>query len=401
MNPALNGRVFLFLGKPFAALTPTLDSKLPGLKPSIFSEMNRIAHEAGALNLAQGFPDFGVDPELLRLHQEALESGFNQYAPMPGVLSLREGIAEKTESLYGAAYHPDSEITITAGATQAIYSAIAASVRPGDEVILFKPAYDSYEPNVKIHGGVPVPLALQGPEFRIDWDAFDKALGPKTRMVILNTPHNPSGTVLEAEDLVKLEQRLRATDTLVLSDEVYEHLIFDGRAHQSVCRFPGLRERAFVCASFGKTFHVTGWKMGYCLAPKELMQEFRKMHEFVVFSVNHATQKALARYLEEPGRYLALPEFFQRKRDLFLSGLEGSRFSLTPAAGTYFQVVNFSAISEEADVAFAERLARDHRVAGIPISVFNLGGADHGQLRFCFAKKDETLVRAAEILRKL
>ncbi len=382
-------------------MTPALTSKLPGLQPSIFSEMNRIAHQAGALNLAQGFPDFGVDPELLRLYREALESGYNQYAPMPGILSLREAIAAKTESLYGATYDPDTEITVTAGATQAIFSAIAAAIRPGDEVIVFKPAYDSYEPNVKIHGGVPVPIALSGPDFRIDWEAFDRALGPKTRMVILNTPHNPSGTVLEAEDLRKLEERLRPTQTLVLSDEVYEHLIFDGRAHQSICRFPGLSERAFVCASFGKTFHVTGWKMGYCLAPEALMREFRKIHEFVVFSVNHAAQKALARYLENPERYLELPAFFQRKRDLFLSGLEGSRFSFTPSAGTYFQIVDYSAISDEADVAFAERLAREHRVAGIPISVFNLGRADHKQLRFCFAKKDETLVRAAEILQSL
>lgn len=382
-------------------MTPALTSKLPGLQPSIFSEMNRIAQQAGALNLAQGFPDFGVDPELLHLYQEALESGYNQYAPMPGILSLREAIAAKTESLYGASYDPDTEITVTAGATQAIFSAIAAAVRPGDEAIIFKPAYDSYEPNVKIHGGVPVPIALSGPDFRIDWEAFDRALGPKTRMVILNTPHNPSGTVLEAEDLQKLDERLRPTQALVLSDEVYEHLIFDGRAHQSICRFPGLRERAFVCASFGKTFHVTGWKMGYCLAPKALMREFRKIHEFVVFSVNHAAQKALARYLENPERYLELPAFFQRKRDLFLSGLEGSRFSFTPSSGTYFQIVDYSAISDEDDVAFAGRLAREHRVAGIPISVFNLGGADHKQLRFCFAKKDETLVRAAEILRAL
>ncbi|HSR61483.1 MAG TPA: methionine aminotransferase [Robiginitalea sp.] len=379
-------------------MTPSLHSKLPGLKPSIFSEMNRIALEAGALNLAQGFPDFGVDPELLTLHREAMEAGHNQYAPMPGVLSLREAIAAKTESMYGAAYDPESEITVTAGATQAIYSAIAAVVNPGDEVIIFKPAYDSYEPNVMIHGGVPVLLPLQGPGFRIDWEAFDRALGPKTRMVILNTPHNPSGTVLEADDLRKLEQRLSPTNTLVLSDEVYEHLIFDGRDHQSVCRFPGLRERAFVCASFGKTFHVTGWKMGYCLAPQPLMREFRKMHEFVVFSVSHATQKALVRYLKNPAHYLNLPGFFQRKRDLFLSGLAGSRFSFTPAAGTYFQVVDYAALSEEADVAFAERLAREHGVAGIPISVFNLGGADHRQLRFCFAKKDETIARAAEIL---
>lgn len=382
-------------------MTPTISSKLPGLQPSIFSEMNRIALDAGALNLAQGFPDFDVDPELLRLYGEALKGGYNQYAPMPGVLSLREAIAEKTASLYGAAYHPETEITVTAGATQAIFSAIAAVVRPGDEVIIFKPAYDSYEPNVRIHGGVPVLLPLQGPDFRIDWEAFDRALGPKTRLVMLNTPHNPSGTVLEADDLLKLEQRLRPTDTLVLSDEVYEHLIFDGRSHQSICKFPGLRERAFICSSFGKTFHVTGWKMGYCLAPAALMREMRKMHEFVVFSVNHAAQKALVQYLKHPDRYLSLPGFFQRKRDLFLSGLKGSRFAFTPASGTYFQVVDYSGLSEEADVAFAERLAREHKVAGIPISVFNLGGADHKQLRFCFAKKDDTIARAAEILGSL
>ncbi len=379
-------------------MTPSILSKLPGLQPSIFSEMNRVALEAGALNLAQGFPDFDVDPELLRLYGGALKAGYNQYAPMPGVLALREAIAEKTESLYGASYHPETEITVTAGATQAIYSAIAAVVRPSDEVILFKPAYDSYEPNIRIHGGVPVPLPLQGAQFRIDWEAFDRALGPKTRMVILNTPHNPSGTVLEAEDLRKLEQRLRPTETLVLSDEVYEHLIFDGRSHQSACKFPGLRERAFVCASFGKTFHVTGWKMGYCLAPAPLMREMRKMHEFVVFSVNHAAQRALLEYLKNPDRYLSLPGFFQRKRDLFLSGLEGSRFAYTPSSGTYFQVVDYSALSQEGDVAFAERLAREYKVAGIPISVFNLHGADHKQLRFCFAKKDDTIARAAEIL---
>lgn len=382
-------------------MTPTLTSKLPGLQPSIFSEMNRVALQAGALNLAQGFPDFDVDPELLRLYGEALADGYNQYAPMPGVPSLREAIAEKTETLYGASYHPDTEITVTAGATQAIFSAIAAVVRPGDEVIIFKPAYDSYEPNLRIHGGIPVLVPLEASTFRIDWHAFDHALNPKTRLVILNTPHNPSGTVLEAEDLKKLEERLRPTDTLVLSDEVYEHLIFDGRTHQSASKFPGLRERAFICASFGKTFHVTGWKMGYCLAPAALMREMRKIHEFVVFSVNHAAQKALVEYLKNADRYLSLPAFFQRKRDLFLSGIKGSKFAFTPSTGTYFQVVDYSALSEEGDVAFAERLAREHKVAGIPISVFNLHGADHKQLRFCFAKKDETIARAAEILGSL
>lgn len=382
-------------------MTPNLTSKLPGLETSIFSKMSRMAVETGAINLSQGFPDFGVDPELIRLMQEALEGSYNQYAPMGGIFSLREAIVQKTSRLYGASYHPETEVTLTAGATQAIYSAIASTVYPGDEVIVFKPAYDCYEPTVKAQGGIPVLLQLKGPGFEIDWEAFSKALNPKTRMVILNTPHNPSGTILKEADLKKLEALLRPTNTLVLSDEVYEHLVFDGAAHESVCKYPGLKERSFICASFGKTFHITGWKMGYCLAPAPLMAEFRKLHEFVVFSVNHPAQRALKTYLEDPSRYEGLGPFFQKKRDLFLEAIKGSRFRYIPAEGTYFQLLDYSGISQDSDLDFAEYLTKEHGVASIPISVFNLHREDHHQLRFCFAKTEETLQRAGEILNRL
>ncbi len=378
-----------------------LTSKLPDLETSIFSKMSRMAVECDAINLSQGFPDFGVDPELIRLMQQALEGDYNQYAPMGGIYSLREAIAQKTDRLYGASYHPEKEITVTAGATQAIYTAIASTVYPGDEVIIFKPAYDCYEPTVKAQGGIPVLLQLQGPDFHIDWDAFRKALNSRTRMVIINTPHNPSGTILKENDLKKLEALLQPTNTLVLSDEVYEHLVFDGHTHESVCKYPGLKERSFICASFGKTFHITGWKMGYCLAPAALMAEFRKIHEFVVFSINHPAQRALKTYLEVPSRYEGLGAFFQEKRDLFLEMVRESRFTFTPAEGTYFQLLNYSEISKEGDLKFAENLTRKHGVASIPISVFNLGREDHHQLRFCFAKTEDTLKRAGEILCRL
>lgn len=382
-------------------MIPKLASKLPELETSIFSKMSLMATETGAINLSQGFPDFGVDPTLIRLMQKSLEGSFNQYAPMGGIFSLREAIAQKTSRLYGASYHPESEITLTAGATQAIYAAIASTVYAGDEVIIFKPAYDCYEPTVKAHGGIPVLLQLEGPDFQINWEAFSKTLNPRTRMVIINTPHNPSGTILKEADLKKLEEMLRPTNTLVLSDEVYEHLVFDGQTHESVCKYPGLKERSFICASFGKTFHITGWKMGYCLAPSSLMAEFRKIHEFVVFSVNHPAQRALKAYLEEPSHYEGLGEFFQKKRDLFLETVRGSRFRYTPAEGTYFQLLDYSGISEESDLSFAEYLTRERGVASIPISVFNLDRQDNRQLRFCFAKTEETLKRAGEILSRL
>jgi methionine aminotransferase len=382
-------------------MIPKLTSKLPKLETSIFSKMSQMATETGAINLSQGFPDFGVDPGLIKLMQQSLEGSFNQYAPMGGIFSLREAIAEKTSRLYGASYHPETEITLTAGATQAIYTAIASTVYAGDEVIIFKPAYDCYEPTVKAHGGIPVLLQLEGPEFKINWEAFSRALSPRTRMVIINTPHNPSGTILKETDLKKLEEMLRPTNTLVLSDEVYEHLVFDGNTHESACKYPGLKERSFICASFGKTFHITGWKMGYCLAPSSLMEEFRKLHEFVVFSVNHPAQRALKAYLEEPSHYEGLGAFFQKKRDLFLEAVRGSRFRYTPAEGTYFQLLEYSGISEESDLSFAEYLTRERGIASIPISVFNLGRQDNRQLRFCFAKTEETLKRAGEILCRL
>lgn len=382
-------------------MIPKLTSKLPELETSIFSKMSQMAEETGAINLSQGFPDFGVDPELIRLMQQYLEGSFNQYAPMGGIFSLREAIARKTSMLYGASYHPDTEITLTAGATQAIFTAIASTVYAGDEVIIFKPAYDCYEPTVKAHGGVPVLLQLEGPDFKINWEAFSKALNPRTRMVIINTPHNPSGTTLKETDLQKLEELLHPTNTLVLSDEVYEHLVFDGNTHESACKYPGLKERSFICASFGKTFHITGWKMGYCLAPAPLMAEFRKLHEFVVFSVNHPAQRALKAYLEDPSHYEGLGTFFQKKRDLFLEAIRGSRFKYAPAEGTYFQLLDYSEISGESDLLFAEHLTREHGVASIPISVFNLKREDNRQLRFCFAKTEETLKRAGEILCQL
>jgi methionine aminotransferase len=382
-------------------MIPKLTSKLPKLETSIFSKMSQMATETGAINLSQGFPDFGVDPGLIKLMQQSLEGSFNQYAPMGGIFSLREAIAEKTSRLYGASYHPETEITLTAGATQAIYTAIASTVYAGDEVIIFKPAYDCYEPTVKAHGGIPVLLQLEGPEFKINWEAFSMALSPRTRMVIINTPHNPSGTILKETDLKKLEEMLRPTNILVLSDEVYEHLVFDGNTHESACKYPGLKERSFICASFGKTFHITGWKMGYCLAPSSLMEEFRKLHEFVVFSVNHPAQRALKAYLEEPSHYEGLGAFFQKKRDLFLEAVRGSRFRYTPAEGTYFQLLEYSGISEESDLSFAEYLTRERGIASIPISVFNLERQDNRQLRFCFAKTEETLKRAGEILCRL
>ena len=382
-------------------MIPKLPSKLPDLETSIFTKMSQMALAHQAINLSQGFPDFDVDPELIRLMQKALQGPYNQYAPMGGIYPLREAIAQKTALLYDAEYHPEKEVTLTAGATQAIYTAISSTVFPGDEVIIFKPAYDCYEPTVKAAGGIPVLLQLEAPEYRIDWGAFRDALNSKTRMVIINTPHNPSGTILSKADLNSLEKLLQDTNTLVLSDEVYEHLVFDGRTHESICKFPGLKERSFICASFGKTFHITGWKMGYCLAPDHLMKEFRKIHEFVVFSVNHPAQRALKDYLEDPSRYEGLGPFFQRKRDLFLQALGGSRFEFTPSEGTYFQLLDYSGISQENDVRFAEALTRDYGVASIPTSVFNLGQRDFKQLRFCFAKTDDTLLRASEILCRL
>lgn len=378
--------------------TNTINSKLPQVGTTIFTTMSRLAAEHKALNLSQGFPNFPPDPLLIKLATEAIQKDYHQYAPMQGMLPLREAISEKMEDLYGVSYHPESEITVTAGATQAIYTAISAFIRPNDEVIVIKPAYDCYEPAIEVNGGVPVFVQLRGKDYKMDWEEFRGKINEKTKMVIINTPHNPTGKVFSKEDMATLHEILKNTSIILLSDEVYEHIIFDGTKHHSACSFPDLASRSIICASFGKTFHITGWKMGYCAAPKEIMQEIQKVHQFNVFCTNHPLQHALASYLKDPDRYLELNNFYQTKRDLFLEGLKGSKFRFTPAEGTYFQLLDFSNITMESDQIFAERLAIENKIASIPVSGFNLDKIDHHQLRFCFAKTDETLHKAIDIL---
>ena len=373
-------------------------SKLPDVGTTIFTVMSKLAHQEGAINLAQGFPGFDSDPKLQQLVTKAMSDGYNQYAPMPGVYGLREQIANKINTLYGSDYHPESEVTVTAGATQAIYTIVSAFIRPGDEVIVLKPAYDCYEPAVTVNGGTIVPIQLKAPLYKVNWSAVERAITTKTKMLFINTPHNPTGTILDKEDMMELCRILKGTDIILLSDEVYEHIVFDGKKHESVARYPELRARSFITASFGKTFHNTGWKMGYTVAPKALMEEFQKVHQFNVFSAHHPSQKAFATYLKEPEHYLRLNDFFQQKRDLFLDLIKDSRFKVTPAAGTYFQMLDYSEITQEEDVDFAKRLTKDHKVASIPTSVFNLHQEDFKMLRFCFAKDDETLKKAATIL---
>ncbi len=375
-----------------------IQSKLPEVGTTIFTVMSKLASQFDAINLSQGFPNFEANPRLIDLVTQGMKKGYNQYAPMPGLLSLREVIAEKTNSLYGSTYHPDTEVTVTSGATQAIFTIISAFIHPGDEVIIFKPAYDSYEPSIELFGGTIVPVQLSAPEFTVNWKEVASKITSRTKMVIINSPHNPSGSIWSKDDMLQLEKLLKNTNIILLSDEVYEHIIFDGQQHQSAALFPGLAERAFITASFGKTFHTTGWKMGYCIASKALMEEFRKVHQFNVFCSNHPMQYALAEYLKTPAHYLSLPDFYQEKRDLFLSLIKESRFNFAPASGTYFQLLDYSTITDEGDVAFAERLTKDYKIASIPVSVFNLNQQDDNVLRFCFAKTEDTLKRAAEIL---
>jgi methionine aminotransferase len=374
-------------------------SKLPGVGTTIFTVMSRLAAEHGAINLSQGFPDFAPPSRLPELVAQHMAAGANQYAPMAGAMPLREAIADKGAALYGARYDAEAEVTVTAGATQAIFTAIAAFVRPGDEVVVFAPVYDSYVPAIELNGGRAVFATLRYPDYRPDWDEVAALLGPRTRMIVINTPHNPSGAVWTAEDMRQLEQLVRGTNIVVVSDEVYEHIVFDGQRHESVVRYPGLAERSFVVSSFGKTYHVTGWKIAYCLAPCELMAEFRKAHQFVVFCVNHPMQLALAEFMQEKERYLGLAAFYQAKRDFFRKQLAGSRFELLPCPGTYFQSVRYDAISDEPDRAFVERLTKTHGVAAIPFSAFYRDGRDDRVIRFCFAKGEETLARAGEKLR--
>ncbi|AWX44612.1 Methionine aminotransferase [Flagellimonas maritima] len=378
-----------------------INSKLPNVGTNIFSHIGKMANKHKAVNLSQGFPNFSLDPQLLQLVEKAIKTGHYQYAPMQGIFSLREIISEKTENLYGKSYNPESEITITAGATQVIFTAISAFVQQGDEVIVLKPAYDCYEPTIELFGGTVVPVQLNGPEFKVDWKEFESAINSDTKMVIINTPHNPSGTIWSREDMLRLQDILKGTHIILLSDEVYEHIVFDGKFHQSVSKFPDLASRSIICSSFGKTFHVTGWKIGYCVAPKVLMEEFQKVHQFNVFCINHPIQKALATYLQTPRHYLHLSSFYQEKRDYFLEAIRESRFRLTPSSGTYFQLLDYSEITNETDTDFAERLVKEHKLASIPVSVFNLNNQDNKQLRFCFAKTNDTLDRAAEILNRI
>jgi methionine aminotransferase len=375
-----------------------IDSKLPHVGTTIFTVMSRLAQEHDAINLSQGFPDFDCSQALRDLFTKAVNSGLNQYPPMAGIPVLRERIGEKMQALYGTAYDPEHEITVVPGATYGIFTAIAAFIRPGDEVILFEPAYDSYEPGVTTAGGkaVFVPLAL--PDYHVDWDQVQQAITPRTRMIILNSPHNPTATVLSAEDMRMLESVLRATDIVVVSDEVYEHIVFDGHSHQSVARFPGLAERSFFVSSFGKTYSVTGWKMGYVCAPHELMTEFRKVHQFNAFVACAPVQYAFAEYMRDPAPYLELAAFYQAKRDLFRAGIAASRFTLMPSRGTFFQCAGYEAISDERDTDLAVRLTKEYRLASIPVSVFYRDPPFEKVLRFCFAKSDQTLMRGAEIL---
>lgn len=376
-------------------------SKLPNVGINIFSVMSKMAREHNAINLAQGFPGFSSDSYLQELVTKAMQEGYNQYAPMPGVFSLRERITNKLNTLYNSDYHPETDITITVGATQAIFTIVSTFVKPGDEVIILKPAYDCYEPAIELQGGKVVPVQLNAPDYKVDWNAVQKAITPKTKMLFINTPHNPTGTILEEKDLKEVERILEGTDIILLSDEVYEHIVFDGKRHESVARYPELRKRSFITASFGKTFHNTGWKMGYAVGPKALMEEFQKVHQFNVFSVHHPSQKAFATYLENPAHYLELNDFFQEKRDLFLNLIKDSRFTIIPAAGTYFQMLGFSEITDESDTVFAERLTKERGLASIPTSVFNLDNKDFKMLRFCFAKEDKMLEKAARILSEI
>ena len=379
----------------------TIPSKLPKVGTTIFSVMSKMAHENNAINLSQGFPDFESSEELTSLVNDAMKKGLNQYAPMPGVMALREEIAIKTANLYGTQYNPETEITVTAGATQAIYTAIAATIREGDEVIIFTPAYDCYEPAIELNGGRTVFVQMHAPDYRVEWDQVKKLINQRTKMIIINTPHNPTGTILEESDMLALQKIVADTDILLISDEVYEHIIFDGKAHESAAKYPQLAERSFIISSFGKTFHNTGWKMGYCLAPKNLMVEFRKAHQFIVFSANTPVQHGLSEYLKNENNYLSLNNFYQEKRDLFSSLIKDSKFEILPSSGTYFQLLRYSNITDASDTDFAIELTKKHKIASIPVSVFYHQKVDEKVLRFCVAKKEETLRAAAEILNRV
>lgn len=373
-------------------------SKLPEQGTSIFAVMSALSLQNNAINLSQGFPDFEVSQELISLVNKYMRKGYNQYAPMPGIPVLREQIAAKVEETYGISYHPEKEINITAGATQALYSVIATFISDEDEVIVFEPAYDAYVPAVKLNGGMVKYARLKVPDYTVDWQELKRMITARTRMIIINSPHNPTGSVLTSDDLKNLDQITRNTDILVLSDEVYEHLIYDDIRHESACFYPELAKRTFVVGSFGKTFHATGWKMGFVLASEKLMSEFRKAHQFVVFACNTPVQYAIAEFLKNKKNYNHLAGFYQEKRDYFVNAVSNSRFKVIPTSGTYFQLLDYSEISEEKETDFAVRLTKEFKIASIPVSVFYYRENDNKVLRFCFAKKTETLDKAAEIL---
>ena len=376
-------------------------SKLSNVGTTIFSQMTQLANENQAINLSQGFPDFPADDKLLQLVDHYIKKGFNQYAPMGGMLPLKEEIAKKIENAHQAIYHPDTEITVTAGGTQAIFTAIATLVKDGDEVIIFEPAYDCYEPTVELFGGIVKRFKMTAPDYSIDWNEVKKLVSDKTKLIILNNPNNPAGKILTENDMLELVKIVTGTSIFILSDEVYENIVFDEKKHLSICRYPELKNRSFLVASFGKLFHVTGWKIGYCAAPKILTDEFRKVHQFNVFSVNTPIQLAFADYMKNDEHFLGLNSFFQHKRDLLRKGLSGTKFELLDCEGTYFQAVNYSRISDKKDIDFAHELTKNFKVATIPFSSFYKDKLNENVIRLCFAKKDETLEKALENLSKI
>jgi len=360
-----------------------------------------MAHEYNAINLSQGFPDFACSKKLLSLVTKHMKLGHNQYSPLQGLPELREAISDKIETMYSTKYDPETEINITAGATQAIYTAITALVHEGDEVIVLEPAYDCYVPAVELSGGIPIYVEMKGKNYEVDWDEVKKVITHRTKMIILCTPHNPSGSILSAGDMENLDKITRGTDIIVLSDEVYEHIVFDGYEHQSVARYPKLVDRSVIVYSFGKTFHATGWKLGYCVAPENIMKEFRKVHQWVVFTCNTPMQHAIAEYLQDEENYLGLYDFYQEKRDYFIDLIKGSKFKVIPASGSYFQLLDYSDITDEKDTEYAIRLTQEFGIASIPMSVFYHKPVDNQRLRFCFAKEKETLEKAADKLCKI
>ncbi len=375
-----------------------IQSKLPNVGTTIFAVMSGLAEENGAINLSQGFPDFNPSEKLISMINRYMERGFNQYSPPTGHPKFRQAISQKTENDYGVYCDPEKEITVTSGATEALFCAITAFVNPGDEVIIFEPAYDSYVPVIQLSGGKAVPIELSFPDYKIDWDEVESKVSSKTRMVIINNPHNPTGAILEEDDLKKLEELAEKHDLLVISDEVYEHIVFDGKKHQSVLLHEGLRKRSMFIASLGKTFHATGWKVGYCIAPEEISKEFRKVHQFDTFCTHTPSQLGYADFIQDRKEYLDLHTYYEKRRNKFLSLIKGSRFEVQAAGGTYFQLLSYQNISNEGDLGYAKKLTIENGIASIPISVFYSSGRDENVLRFCFAKKDETLERAAEIL---